>query len=110
MHVWWAKQEEYAEDLDDLEEAAADAAIKAANVEGEAMADGAGAGSPAEEDKEGERAAAEEVTTPPTAEARLEKTMKGAMSILSKEKKSRWVLSLTGNLGALVDSDERIES
>lgn len=29
MHVWWAKQEEYADELDALEDAAADAAIEA---------------------------------------------------------------------------------
>lgn len=86
MHVWWAKQEDYSDELDDLEEAAAEAAEKAtakatANV---------GAAEGGEKGESAPDTAAKEVQKKPlSAEARLEKARKDASTALSKEKKSR---------------------
>lgn len=78
MHVWWAKQEEYSDELDDLEDAAAAAKEEAAS----GGADSADVATTA-------AAAAAAEGKPLTAEARLQKAQKEAEAVLNKEKKSR---------------------
>lgn len=89
MHVWWTKQEEYADELEDLEEAALDAEFTASTEE-TANSDSAGGDSTAEEAGAAAEAKAPEKKDP-TAEERLEKAQREAVAALSKEKSARWV-------------------
>lgn len=88
MHVWWSKQEEFADELDGLEEAAAEAA-SAASASAEAADTGdndedaaAAAATAAAADNAG-------VATPMSSERRLAKAKKDAATSFSKEKKAR---------------------
>ncbi|CAN0080294.1 unnamed protein product, partial [Ectocarpus sp. 4 AP-2014] len=94
MHVWWTKQEEHSDELDDLEEAATAAAERA-----EKMAKEEGGGLPeqgkvesgdgdADASKEGEGAAATEDTMSP--QRQLASKKKKVATAFAKEKKARF--------------------
>lgn len=91
MHVWWAKQEEYTDELDDLEEAAAAAAVEA-NKESGLAAEGKEGTAEREKGSDGlggEEDESAKAKPPLTEAARLQKAQKEATTSLSKEKKSR---------------------
>lgn len=103
MHVWWAKQEEYADEIDSIEEAAYEAEAKAAKtsvgdaVDGNGNEDGNDEATGEEKagDEAGAAAAAAAADDgapekkPLTPEARLEKAKKEATMALNKERKER---------------------
>lgn len=101
MHVWWAKQEEFSEDLDDLEEAAAEAAErqeKAKKQEGAGTGeaggdDDASAGADADADPDAVKKAAAEAARVGaesiSPQRRLATEKKKVNAAFSKEKKAR---------------------
>lgn len=101
MHVWWTKQEEFSDELDDLEEAAAEAAEREETAgkqedarTGEAGgaggddADG-GRGADADGEKEDPAAAGRASADSMSPQRRLASDKKKANTALSKEKKAR---------------------
>ncbi|CAM9111479.1 unnamed protein product, partial [Pylaiella littoralis] len=102
MHVWWAKQEEYSDELDDLEEAAAEASEKEAKAEKDGGGGGGGGGDVSDVGKGGAAGAADPdsakkaAVEPEIADAtmspqrRLASEKKKASMALAKEKKSRY--------------------
>lgn len=103
MHVWWAKQEEYSDELDDLEEAAAEARGKPAKAAagagastGTASATGGkgattGGGGDAVDDGRSTDAGVDSDKKPLSADARLAKARKDASTALAREKKTRYL-------------------
>ncbi|CAM9713904.1 unnamed protein product [Ascophyllum nodosum] len=96
MHVWWSKQEEYADEIDAIEEAVSEAAAAktsksggddAAGVQAAADASGEGVGAAAAAGDEGK---GERESKPMTAEERMEKAKKEVSTAFSKEKKARF--------------------
>lgn len=86
MHVWWTKQEEYADEIDAIEEAASEAEAKAAKSSVRDAIDENG-NEEAGDDEATDHGAAEK--KPLTPEARLQKAKKEATMALNKERKER---------------------
>ena len=106
MHVWWAKQEEFSDELDDLEEAAAEAAERQEKAKRQ---EDAGAGEAGGEDASADADADPDAVKKAAAEAarvssesispqrRLATEKKKVNAALSKEKKARCdMLETTG--------------
>ena len=96
MHVWWSKQEEYADEIDAIEEAVSEAAAAKTSKSGgddaagvqaaaDASVEGVGAAAAAGDEGKGERE-----SKPMTAEERMEKAKKEVSTAFSKEKKARY--------------------
>lgn len=90
MHVWWTKQEEYADEIDAIEEAASEAEAKAAKSSVRDSVDKAGDGEAGAAVSATDNGASE--TKPLTPEARLQKAKKEATMALNKERKERYLL------------------
>lgn len=90
MHVWWTKQEEFSDELDDLEEAAAEAAEREEKAKKQ---EGAGTEEAGGDDPDAEKKAAAEAARisaeSMSPQRRLAAEKKKANAALSKEKKAR---------------------